>query len=63
MASTVRPRGRPPLDDGKTPSVNVHVRLSAPQYDASYARARAERLTLSQWIRRTLRDAHQAPRQ
>lgn len=59
MATDLRPRGRPPLDDDRTaPSVNVHVRLSAPQYDAAYARARAERLTLSQWIRRTLKDAH-----
>lgn len=58
-----RPRGRPPLDDDRrSPSVNVHVRLSAPQYDAAYARARAERLTLAQWIRRALQDANRTSR-
>jgi hypothetical protein len=56
-----KPRGRPPVDDdGRNPSVNVHLRLSADQYDATYARARAARVTLSQWIRRTVRDANQA---
>jgi hypothetical protein len=62
MTAPGRPRGgRPPLDDRRVPSVNVHVRLSAPQYDATYARARAERLTLAQWIRRALRDANTRP--
>jgi hypothetical protein len=56
--SSSRPRGRPALDPARrTPSVNVHVRLSASQYDATYTRARADRLTLAQWIRRALEDA------
>jgi len=43
--------------------VNVHLRLSAGQYDAAYARARAERLTLSQWIRRAVRRDATQPRE
>lgn len=63
MATSLRSRGRPPLDASRrSPSVNVHVRLSAPQYDATYARARAERLTLAQWIRRALQDANGSSR-
>jgi len=58
-----KPRGRPPLDEQRTPSVNVHLRLSAGQYDAAYARARAERLTLSQWIRRAVRRDATQPRE
>ena len=49
-------RGRPALD-AAAPSVNVHVRLTAAQYDAAYARASAARLPLADWIRRTLRQA------
>ena len=57
----MKPRGRPPLDPA-TRSCHLHLRLSAPDYDATYAKARAERLTMAQWIRRTLRAA-QAPKQ
>jgi hypothetical protein len=50
MASPGRPRS-------SDPTVNVHVRISTKQYDASYAQARAERLTMADWIRRVLRAA------
>ena len=36
------------------PSVNVSTRLSAPQFDAAYQRARAEGVTLSEWFRAQL---------
>ena len=39
------------------PSVNLHVRVPAAQYDAMYAQARASRLTMADWIRRVLRQA------
>ena len=54
-----RPRGRPPLSAAH-PSVTLHLRLTSAQYDATYTKARAERLTLAQWIRQTLRDATRA---
>jgi hypothetical protein len=41
----------------RDPTVNVHVRLTTKQYDATYAQARAERLTMADWIRRVLRAA------
>jgi hypothetical protein len=47
--------GRPSLDPQQHPSVSVAVRLSTAAYDAAYARARAERVTISEWIRRRLR--------
>jgi hypothetical protein len=45
------------LHKKSAPSVNVHVRVPASQYDAMYAQARAERLTMANWIRRVLRQA------
>jgi len=39
------------------PTVNLHVRVPAAQYDAIYASARASRLTMADWIRRVLRQA------
>jgi hypothetical protein len=46
-------RGRPPLDpDG--PSVSVHLRLLSKDYDALFARAREQRVTVPQTIRRVL---------
>jgi hypothetical protein len=45
------------LKKSAEPSVNVHVRVPAAQYDAMYAQARAERLTMANWIRRVLRQA------
>jgi hypothetical protein len=44
----------------KGPSVNVHLRLSVKQYDATYAKARAERLSMADWIRRVLQAATNA---
>lgn len=49
-----KPRGRPRLDE---PTIPVMFRISTKQYDASLARASAERLTMSEWIRRVLRAA------
>jgi hypothetical protein len=48
------------MADKKDPSVNVHVRLSAKQYDATYASAKAERLSMADWIRRVLQAATNA---
>jgi hypothetical protein len=55
-----RPRGRPSLEP-QTPSVKVTVQLSTTQYDATYARAQAARMTLPEWIRRVLRAANTTP--
>ena len=55
--STLRPRGRPPLESRPPKSVNVHLRLAAADYDAMYAEARAARVTSPQWIRQRLRPA------
>ena len=49
-------RGRPALAPG-APSVNLHVRLSGAQYDATYAGARAARLPLAAYVRQVLRAA------
>lgn len=49
-----RPRGRPALEP-RTPSVNIHVRVSSSQYDDMYAKARAARVTMAEWIRTVLR--------
>lgn len=48
------------MADKKDPSVNVHVRLSAKQYDATYASAQAARLSIADWIRRVLHAATSA---
>ena len=49
-----KPRGRPRNAD---PTVTLSLRVSTKQYDQTYASARAERLTIGDWIRRVLRDA------
>lgn len=49
-----RPRGRPPVEPGD-PSVDVHVRLPSKTYDDAYDRARRERLTVPEVLRRALR--------
>ncbi len=55
-----RPRGRPSLEP-QTPSVKVTVQLSTTQYDTTYRRAQAARVTLPEWIRRALRAANTEP--
>ena len=42
--------GRPPRD------TRLEIRVSSREYDAIYERARRERLTLSEYIRRAVRD-------
>ena len=49
--------GRPALEASGAPSVNVHVRLSSAQYDATLAQATAARVPLATWVRRVLRAA------
>lgn len=49
-------RGRPPLDPDD-PSVALHVRLPAKQFDATYQQAQAARQTMADWVRHVLRDA------
>jgi hypothetical protein len=56
VTGKVQRRGRPALAPG-APSVNLHVRLSGAQYDATYAGARAARLPLSAYVRQVLRAA------
>lgn len=46
-------RGRPPLDPTQAP-VSVNLRLPAKTYDAAWTQARAERMTMPDWIRATL---------
>jgi hypothetical protein len=46
--------GRPPLDDNDE-SVGVHVRLPSREYDAVYEKARRERVTVPEVIRRAVR--------
>ena len=48
-----RRTGRPPLDPDD-PSVEMCVTLPAKQYDALYARARAERVSIPEMMRRIL---------
>ena len=49
-----KPRGRPRNVD---PTVTLSLRVTTKQFDATDAAARAERLTMGEWIRRVLRDA------
>jgi hypothetical protein len=51
-----RAPGRPPLDDDD-PSVDVHLRMPAKQYDATYDRARRERMSVPELIRQDIREA------
>lgn len=48
--------GRPPLDD-EPDSVPVHVKMSPSQYDNTYRRAQAARVTVPEQIRRDVRAA------
>jgi hypothetical protein len=48
-----RQPGRPPLEDDAE-SVSVSFRISSAQYDDLYKKAQAERLTLSEHLRREL---------
>jgi hypothetical protein len=52
-------RGRPPLDPNDR-SVSVHVKMSAKQYDDTYARARQERIGVPELIRRAMAEAREA---
>jgi len=52
--------GRPPLDKSD-PSISVHFRLPAKQYDDALARAHAARLDLGDYIRRALKIAGDKP--
>lgn len=45
-------RGRPKLQN--EPSVDLHFRLPAKQYDAAFVQARRDRLSVPEWIRRTV---------
>jgi hypothetical protein len=51
--------GRPRLDPD-APGVSFTVRLSPHDYDAYYAEARAQRTTVSDYVRRVLRQARPA---
>ena len=46
-----RPPGRPPLPDALRRDVRVSVRLTAREYAALAATARARRQTLAAWMR------------
>ena len=52
--------GRPPLDPND-PSVNVHFRLPAKEYDAVLAHAKDARLDLGDYIRTALRRINRRP--
>jgi hypothetical protein len=56
-----RPPGRPSLKPNE-PSVALGFRLAGSEFDAAYARARAERVTVNDWIRRLVRNATRDPR-
>jgi hypothetical protein len=49
-----RRTGRPPVDDSG-PSVGVHLRLPAPQYDRVCERATAAGVSVPEQLRRDLR--------
>jgi len=51
-----RPPGRPPLDDDDA-SVDVHVRMPSKQYDQAFDRARRERVSVPELLRRALQAA------
>lgn len=46
-------RGRPRLDP-QDASVNLHLRVPAKQFDATYAKATAARMSMAEWIRQQL---------
>jgi len=47
----MKPRGRPRLA-ANDPSVNVHFRLPAKQYDQTAKQASDAKLSLAEWLRR-----------
>ncbi len=49
----MKPRGRPRLD-AEDPTVQTSLRLPSKQFDASQKQARAERMTMADWIRKML---------
>jgi hypothetical protein len=53
--------GRPPLD-AEDPSVDVHLRLPAKQYDEAFERAQRERVTVPELIRRALQERKESDR-
>jgi hypothetical protein len=53
--SEKRPRGRPPIDPADR-SVQYSIKIPAKQFEDATTRARDERLTLADWIRRMLRE-------
>jgi len=46
-------RGRPPLDPND-PAVDVHLRLPSKHYDEIFNAARDARVSVPEWIRRTV---------
>jgi len=54
--SEKRKPGRPPLDAADR-SVGISIKLPAKALETAATLARAERITLPEWIRRTLRNA------
>lgn len=52
MDHPARRPGRPALDAADTPSVSVHVRIPARQYDAVYQAASSSRVSVPELIRR-----------
>jgi hypothetical protein len=53
--SDKRPRGRPPIDEDDR-SVNLSIKIPGKALDTAATRARLERVTLAEWIRRMLRE-------
>lgn len=49
-------RGRPTLDATREPSAKLCVRLTTKEYDDAHARALAARVSISEWVRRTIRN-------
>jgi hypothetical protein len=48
-------RGRPPLENARSTPVNV--RMTARDYDAAYARAQRDRVSVPEVLRRAMRAA------
>jgi hypothetical protein len=55
-----RPRGRPPIDPSDR-SVPYSVKIPAKDFAQAETRAKDERLTLADWIRRMLRASGRDP--
>ena len=53
--SDKRPRGRPPIDEDDR-SVDLSIKIPGKALDTAATRARLERVTLAEWIRRMLRE-------